>query len=209
MPDPKIVLTSRFDAAFEYSRHAHDGQTRKGTCIPYISHPMAVASLVMSYGGDEDQAIAGLLHDVIEDCGEHHEAIIRKRFGARVAGMVLDLTDGTAESKASVETPAAKRDDWKRRKLAYITHLAGVGKDSLLVSACDKLHNARTIVEDLDNPAVGLGVFDRFKAGREGTLWYYGALAHAFAELESPVVLALQAAVRSMECGRADVRRTQ
>ena len=86
-----------------------------------------------------------------------------------------------------------------RRKVAYVQHLGSVGNDSLLVSACDKLHNVRTILEDLDDPAVGNRVFDRFKAGREGTLWYYGALAQVFADLKSPVAPALAIAVRFME----------
>lgn len=196
MPDQVTVVTARFSEATEYARAAHAGQVRKKTLIPYISHPIAVASLVLTYGGDEDQAIAGLLHDVLEDCGDHHEAVIRERFGSRVARMVIDCTDGTAEAKAEAQTPEAKRLDWERRKVAYLEALRHKPDDTLLVSACDKLHNARCIVDDLEDPAVGLAVFDRFKAGREGTVWYYSELAQVFAGRASPVAPALTVAVR-------------
>jgi (p)ppGpp synthase/HD superfamily hydrolase len=198
MPKHGTVLTQRFTQAAEYARAAHAGQVRKGTTIPYISHPIAVASLVLTYGGDEDQAIAGLLHDVLEDCGAHHEQAIRDQFGSRVTTMVLDMTDGTAESKAAADTPEAKRDDWRRRKVAYLEHMASVGDDTLLVSACDKLHNARAIVGDLADQETGPAVFERFKAGRDGTLWYYGELANVFASKGSPVAAALASAVREM-----------
>jgi (p)ppGpp synthase/HD superfamily hydrolase len=192
------ALTTRFSEAAEYARAAHDGQVRKGTRIPYISHPIAVSSLVLTYGGDEEQAIAGLLHDVLEDCGAHHEAVIRERFGERVARIVLDCTDGTAESKAQADTPAARAADWRRRKEAYLAALARKPQDTLLVSACDKLHNARCILDDLADPATGLEVFRRFKAGREGTLWYYGELTRSFEASGSPVAPALRMAVATM-----------
>ena len=196
MTHEATAVTARFSEAAEYARAAHAGQVRKRTRIPYISHPIAVASLVLTYGGDEDQAIAALLHDVLEDCGAHHEETIRARFGDRVARMVLDCTDGTAETKAGADTPEAKRRDWERRKVAYLDALQHKQGDTLLVSACDKLHNARCIVDDLDDPATGLAVFDRFKAGREGTAWYYGELARVFAERGSPVAPALAGVVR-------------
>lgn len=196
-----IQLTPRFTDAAEYARAAHAGQVRKGTRIPYISHPFAVASLVLTYWGDEDQAIAGLLHDVLEDCGAHHEATIRARFGERVARMVLDCTDGTAEAKADAKTPEAKREDWRRRKIAYLDSLRHKDEGTLLVSACDKLHNARCILDDIADPAIGVAVFDRFKAGREGTLWYYGELARSFEASGSPVAPSLRMAVATMAPG--------
>jgi (p)ppGpp synthase/HD superfamily hydrolase len=192
------VVTPRFTEATEYAREAHAGQLRKGTTTPYISHPIAVASLVLSYGGDEDQAIAALLHDVLEDCGTHHEEPIRQRFGERVARIVLDCTDGTAESKSQAQTPEAKREDWRRRKVTYLEALQYKPDDTLLVSACDKLHNARAIGDDLDDPGCGLSVFERFKAGREGTTWYYSELAKVFTERGSPVARALAIAVRRL-----------
>ncbi|KQZ77580.1 guanosine polyphosphate pyrophosphohydrolase [Rhodanobacter sp. Root561] len=178
------VLTDRFSRAVDYARIAHAAQVRKGSNIPYLYHLLGVASLVIEFGGSEDQAIAGLLHDTLEDCGAAHEAVIRAQFGNAVADIVKDCTDGTAEGKASHTDPEAKRRDWTRRKLAYLAHLKAAPDQTLLVSACDKLHNARAIVQDLEHPEVGTRVFDRFTGGREGTLGYYQALAEIFSASE-------------------------
>ncbi|HEV7121803.1 MAG TPA: HD domain-containing protein [Rhodanobacter sp.] len=174
------VLTDRFSRAVDYARIAHAAQVRKGSDITYVYHLLGVASLVIEFGGNEDQAIAGLLHDTIEDCGAAHEAMIRAQFGEAVARIVVDCTDGTAESKARHTEPEAKRRDWTERKLAYLAHLKAAPVATLVVSACDKLHNARTIVQDLENPEVGARVFDRFTGGRDGTLGYYQAMAEIF-----------------------------
>jgi (p)ppGpp synthase/HD superfamily hydrolase len=171
------VLTDRFTRAVDYARIAHAGQTRKGTDIPYLTHLLSVASLVIEFGGSEDQAIAGLLHDTIEDCGEAHEAIIRAQFGDVVADIVVACTDGTAEGKGTHTTPEARKADWLKRKQNYLTHLAAAPDAVLLVSACDKLHNAMAIVRDLESVDVGARVFDRFKGGAEGTLTYYKTLS--------------------------------
>lgn len=174
------ALTDRFSRALDHARVAHAAQFRKGSQIPYIYHLLGVASLVIEFGGNEDQAIAGLLHDTLEDCGAAHEPIIRAQFGEAVADIVKDCTDGTAEGKASHTDPEAKRRDWIERKLAYLAHLRAAPEQTLLVSACDKLHNARAIVQDLENPDVGALVFQRFTGGRDGTLGYYQALAEIF-----------------------------
>jgi (p)ppGpp synthase/HD superfamily hydrolase len=174
------ALTSRFTRAVDYARIAHAAQVRKGSNIPYLYHLLGVASLVLEYGGDEDQAIAGLLHDTVEDCGAGHEQLIRAEFGDTVAEIVMACTDGTAEGKKSLADAEAKRRDWTERKHAYLRHLADAADATLLVSACDKLHNARAIVLDLENPNVGHQVFERFKAGRDGTLGYYESLARTF-----------------------------
>lgn len=170
------VLTRRYSEAVEYARIAHAAQFRKGTAIPYVYHLLGVSSIVLEYGGTEDQAIAGLLHDVLEDCGAEHEAPIRERFGDAVAAIVKDCTDGTSETKTKLDTPEAKYADWRNRKLAYIASLEKKPIASLLVSTCDKLHNARAIVADVQGDA-GLAVFERFKVGKEGTLRYYESLA--------------------------------
>ncbi|MBS3958225.1 MAG: HD domain-containing protein [Xanthomonadaceae bacterium] len=172
------VLTRCYSEAVEYARIAHAAQFRKGTAIPYVYHLLGVSSIVLEYGGTEDQAIAGLLHDVLEDCGAEHEAPIRERFGDAVAGIVKDCTDGTSETKTKLDTPEAKCADWRNRKLAYIASLEKKPIASLLVSTCDKLHNARAIVADVQGDA-GLAVFERFKVGKEGTLRYYESLARA------------------------------
>lgn len=195
---PATVLTDRFTRAVDYARIGHAAQVRKGTTIPYLTHLLGVAALVIEHGGSEDQAIAGLLHDLIEDCGEHHEAIIRAMFGDPVADIVVACTDGTAAGKGEHATPEAKRADWSRRKHSYLKHLAEANDEVLLVSACDKLHNAMAIVRDLENPAVGAKVFERFTAGRDGTLGYYESLVMVFVARGSRSSRALDAAVAHM-----------
>lgn len=191
-------VTARFSEATEYARAAHAGQLRKGTRIPYITHPLSVASLVLSCGGGEDQAIAALLHDVIEDCGADHAAVIRARFGDAVADIVEACTDGTAENKAKPSDPEARRRDWWIRKLTYLDALRSKTGATLLVSACDKLDNALAIVADLENPAIGLAVFERFTGGLSGTLRYYHSLAQLFARHHVAVSGRLEAAVARM-----------
>lgn len=124
----------------------------------------------------------GLLHDVVEDCGEHHSDAIRGKFGDSLADIVGDCTDGTAASKGTFTTADEKRADWQWRKERYLSHLEQVGDSTLLVSACDKLHNARAIVQDLEAEGIGTQVFDRFTGGRDGTLWYYRSLADIFSK---------------------------
>ena len=178
-------LTHRYAQAVDYARIAHAAQFRKGSQIPYIYHLLGVSSLVLEYGGTEGQAIAGLLHDVLEDCGAAHEATIRAQFGDAVANIVNDCTDGTAESKTRPKSDADKFANWIERKLVYIAHIATEDEGSLLVSACDKLHNARAILADLQGTA-GPDVFNRFTAGRLGTLQYYEAIARVLLERASP-----------------------
>jgi (p)ppGpp synthase/HD superfamily hydrolase len=190
------MLSERFTQAVDYAREAHASQTRKGTSIPYIAHLLGVASLVLDYGGDEDQAIAALLHDTIEDQGTHHEPLIRMQFGDRVADIVLACTDGTLEGKLAAGTPEAKRAGWTRRKQRYLAHLADASADVLLVSGCDKLHNARAIVADLRQ--IGHAVFARFTGKRDGTLWYYREITRVFADRRAPMAESLAAAVAAM-----------
>lgn len=163
------MLTARFDEALRLAHDLHRSQVRKGTTIPYISHLLAVSALVIEHGGTEDQAIAALLHDGPEDQGGAATLdIIRSQFGNAAADIVADCTDAWAEPKPP----------WKERKVAYVASLAHKPAASLLVSAADKAHNARAIVEDLR--LEGSETFSRFNGGREGTLWYYHALSDAF-----------------------------
>ncbi len=161
----------RLAEAATFAMTIHADQIRKGAETPYIGHLLGVASLVLENGGDEDQAIAGLLHDAIEDQGAEQEAAILERFGPRVAAIVRGCTDADTMPKPP----------WQARKEAYIAHLEHASADILLVSACDKLYNARAICGDLH--VHGLAVFDRFTAGVKGTLWYYRELADAFMRL--------------------------
>jgi (p)ppGpp synthase/HD superfamily hydrolase len=158
-------LGPRFDDAFLFAAEKHAAQTRKRTDVPYISHLMSVAALVLEAGGDEDQAIAALLHDVVEDCGgEPMLEEVRGRFGGRVAKIVQGCTDAYALPKPP----------WKQRKLDYLELLRSADDDIRLVSAADKLHNVRTILTDYRRE--GDSVWDRFSGRRDGTLWYYRAV---------------------------------
>jgi (p)ppGpp synthase/HD superfamily hydrolase len=167
-------LTQAFEAAMTYALHVHGGQLRKGTAVPYAAHLLAVAATVMEYGGDEEMAMAALLHDAAEDQGgEPRLADIRQRFGARVGGIVEACSDSLTE------TGAAKAP-WRRRKQRYLDHLAERPAEVLLVSLADKVHNARSILRDSRRPEIGQAVWRRFSQPVENTLWYYRELARAF-----------------------------
>jgi (p)ppGpp synthase/HD superfamily hydrolase len=183
------MLTHRFDDALSLASMLHREQLRKGSGVPYLSHLLAVTALVLEYGGDEDQAIAALLHDAVEDQGGTDTAdLIRSTFGARVANTVLACSDSTDQAS----------EPWELRKTRYLAGLADKSDDALLVTSCDKLHNASTILADLDT--VGDAVFDRFTARRDGTLWYYRALADALTELRpGPLSTRLAAVVGEIE----------
>jgi (p)ppGpp synthase/HD superfamily hydrolase len=182
------ILTKRFEDALVYTAVIHAAQRRKKTNIPYISHLLAVASLTLEHGGDEDQTIAALLHDAAEDQGgEERLADIRARFGDRVADIVKDCTDSWVEPKPP----------WRPRKEAYLASLPNKSPDSLLVSLADKTHNARAIVADLR--VRGDELWDRFTGGRDGSIWYYEALAEAFASaLPGPLSDELGRTVQAM-----------
>ena len=162
------VSAQRYGKALAYAAEKHAGQKRKGTRIPYISHPMAVASLVLEYGGSEDEVIAALLHDVAEDCGGQ-EALdeIRQKFGMGVAAIVEGCSD-------TLETPKPK---WLQRKQTHIDNLREAHRSVRIVAAADKLHNARSILRDYRTD--GENVWKRFSAPKEDVLWYYGAVTRA------------------------------
>lgn len=163
-----MELTPRFESALIYALKMHSKQKRKGTQIPYIAHLLAVASLVMEDGGDEDQVIAALLHDAPEDQGGLVTlAEIRAKFGEHVADIVRGCTD-------SFETP---KPPWRERKEAYLMHLPEATPEVRRVSLADKLHNTRSILNDLQR---GESIWGRFSGGKTGTLWYYRSLADIF-----------------------------
>jgi (p)ppGpp synthase/HD superfamily hydrolase len=168
-PARGVRLSQRFDEAFLYAHEAHRDQRRKKTNRPYISHLMGVASLVLQHGGDEEQAMAALLHDVVEDCGGAPRlAEIRKKFGERVARIVDGCTD----------TDQIPKPPWRERKQGYLERVRNEPEEVLLVSAADKLYNTREILMDLREQ--GVSVWERFSGKREGSLWYYRALLEAF-----------------------------
>jgi len=162
----------RLQTALAIAMEAHDGQLRKGTTIPYLSHPMGVAALVMGEGGSIDEASAALLHDVVEDGGDIYVDRIRDNLGDTVLQVVLECSDSVVP--AGVEKPL-----WKDRKDAYLASIPHKSPSAILVTTADKLHNARAIAADLRD--VGPSVFERFSAGRDGTLWYYDAVSDALA----------------------------
>jgi len=164
------MTTERFADALQYANHLHAGQTRKATEVPYIAHLLSVAALVLEDGGDEEEAIAGLLHDAVEDQGGAPVlGEIRRRFGERVARIVEGCTDAWEQPKPP----------WRDRKEQYIAHLAAAPADVRRVSLADKVHNARSTLADYRQ--LGEALWSRFRGGRDGTLWYYRALVGAFA----------------------------
>jgi (p)ppGpp synthase/HD superfamily hydrolase len=174
------MFSRRFDRALTYAADVHRLQRRKGTEIPYIGHLLGVASAVIDNRGTEDEAIAALLHDAPEDHGgEARLADVRTLFGARVAEIVEGCSD-------ALDADPRNKAPWFERKMRYIEHLKGSSDVSVyLVSASDKLHNARSTARDF--AAMGSAVFERFNrdAGADGTLWYYGALIQAYRAKEA------------------------
>jgi (p)ppGpp synthase/HD superfamily hydrolase len=182
-------LSPRFRKALSYATELHARQVRKGTQIPYIAHLLSVAALVLEDGGSEDEAIAGLLHDAVEDQGgAATREEIRRQFGDEVTRIV----DGCSE------TDVTPRPPWRPRKEEYIAHLPAASPEVLRVSAADKLHNARAILADFRRH--GDSLWDRFNAGREDTLWYYRALVNAYkAKGTGPLVKELDRVVTELE----------
>lgn len=177
-------LTRRFDLAVQFASGLHHKQTRKGTAIPYIAHLMSVCALVLENGGDEDQAITALLHDAVEDQGGPSTLdTIRRLFGDRVADVVRECSD--------TETPdPSRKPPWHQRKQAYLERLRDASPDALLISAADKLHNARAILACYRE--IGDEVWGRFnkETSKDDQLWYYRALVQRFrVRPEAPKVL--------------------
>ena len=183
------MLTERFDRALVFAARLHRDQKRKGSGVPYVSHLLAVCELTLEYGGDEDEAIAALLHDAIEDQGgEVARAEILREFGARVTEIVDGCTD----------TDESPKPAWRARKENYIRHVEGASASVRLVSACDKLHNARSLI--MDYRVFGEDLWSRFTGRRKGTLWYYRAMVNALRSAgATPVVEELDRVVSELE----------
>lgn len=171
MPTPP-GFSHRLDAALAFSARAHRTQVRKGSDVPYIIHPVHVAMILVAHGFDEDLAIAGLLHDTVEDCGVSLESIA-ERFGEGVAALV------NAVSEQKTDDGGEKRP-WRVRKQGQLDHLAGADARSAALKAADALHNASATLSDLR--ANGPAVWKRFNASREDSLWYYGEVARLVGE---------------------------
>ena len=172
------ILSPRFEEALVYAAQLHADQLRKGTKVPHIAHLLGVASIVLEHGGNEDEAIAALLHDAVEDQGgDATRQQIRRRFGDEVTKIV----DGCTDSDVLPKPP------WKSRKRVHIAHLGGASRSILLVSAADKLDNARAIVADYRS--LGEALWDRFTADKEGMLWYYRSLVGVYRQAGSNTAL--------------------
>lgn len=170
----KQFLTNRFEQALVYASRLHRKQIRKGSNIPYISHLLSVTALVLEDGGDEDEAIAALLHDAVEDQGgQPTREVIFDMFGAKV----VEIIDGCSDADTIPKPP------WQERKQQYIDNLRGASASIRKVSLADKLHNARSILRDLSQE--GEETWGKFKGGREGTLWYYQTLLQLFLETDA------------------------
>ena len=167
---PAIVLSDRFFTAVAYATTMHREQVRKSTDIPYICHPLGVASLLIEAGASENQIIAGLLHDIAEDCGGEPRLVdIEKMFGSEVSKIVRGCSDSLTERED-------QKESWITRKAAHISHLAEADHDVLMVTAADKVHNARAIATDLQT--VGDEVWKRFnrETNREMIIDYYAQI---------------------------------
>lgn len=172
------MLSERFTTALTYATQLHANQVRKGSGVPYVAHLLGVASIALEYGANEDEAIAALLHDAIEDQGgAATREEIRDRFGDNVTAIV----DGCTDADTTPKPP------WRQRKEAYIAHIPTASPSVLLVSLADKLYNAQSILKDYR--VLGESLWERFQGRKEGTIWYYRALVDAFKKTGTTVII--------------------
>jgi len=164
------ATTARLTDALAFTAEAFRHKHRKGSGVPYLVHLLYVTALVGEAGGDEDQIIAALLHDYLEDIPEGTEAELADRFGARVARLVVALSDTVVQPKPP----------WRERKVRYLRHLVSESEEVKLISAADKLHNCSSIVRD--HQVMGDAIFERFNPDKQGTLWYYRSVVAALGQ---------------------------
>jgi GTP pyrophosphokinase len=190
MKEQPLTLTEKFDEALVFAARLHARQWRKGTRVPYVSHLLAVAALALEHGADEDEAIAALLHDAVEDQGgAQTRELIRAKFGERVVAIVDACSD----------TDTVPKPPWRERKERYLHHLESETRRSVfLVAASDKLHNARSLLAEYRMH--GERVWEHFRGGREGSLWYYRTLVRILLERwPSPLTEELARTVEELE----------
>ena len=184
-----ITLTPRFEQALHLALRWHGEQRRKGSGAPYIAHLLGVCALVLEAHGSEDEAIAALLHDAIED---NDAATVRPAIRGAFGQAVLDIVEGCSDSDSQPKPP------WRARKERYIAHIASASPSVRLVASADKLYNARSVL--MDYRADSEALWARFAGGREGTLWYYRALADALSAADTtPITEELQRVVATLE----------
>jgi GTP pyrophosphokinase len=184
-----MQLTERFNEALQYAVRLHAGQVRKVSGEPYAAHLLGVASIALDYGADEDEAIAALLHDAVEDQGGAAVGEeIQRRFGSAVAAIVRGCTDSDTMPKPP----------WQERKDAFLAGLAHASPSVRLIVAADKLHNVRSLMRDYRR--FGEAIWRHFKGGREKTLWYYRAVAEVLKRSgATPLVEELDRSVAELE----------
>ncbi len=192
----KTLLSEKFDRALVFASALHRPQFRKETGIPYVAHLLGVASIALEHGATEDEAIGALLHDSVEDQADGDPAALRRKIEAQFGVAVLEIVNGCTDTDAEIKPP------WRARKEAYLAHLDAAPRSVLLVSASDKLHNSRSIVADLRTS--GASVWTRFTGGRDGSLWYYEALAAIF-QRRLPSALSRQVAATVAEMRKAEI----
>lgn len=184
----------KFEEALLFAAQTQDGDLRKGTEIPYVSHLLSVCAVVLEDGGDEDEAIAALLHDTLEDHPEKVTASdLARRFGTRVADLVVQCTDTPPDYEGGPKAP------WQGRKDACVERIREETYPLCRVALADKLHNTRSIV--LDHRRFGDAIWKRFKAPKADQLLYHRALVEAFREAGAPDYLVgeLDSLVRELE----------
>jgi (p)ppGpp synthase/HD superfamily hydrolase len=182
---------ARLTRALEFALAAHAGQTRKGRDVPYVGHLFRVAGMILEHGGGVDLAIAGLLHDAVEDCDGVETEQIAAGFGADVARVVAACTD-TAPGDV-----AKKKSPWIERKRRYIAQVSAADVDVHLVVACDKLDNLQSLITDLSHE--GPETLERFSASPRQTRWYYESVRSLISdEVPREILSAIDAALATL-----------
>ena len=184
-----MALTARFEEALIYATQLHASQSRKGSATPYVAHLLAVTALVLENGGNEDEAIAALLHDAVEDQGG---AVTREEVRRRFGDKIVEIVDGCTDADVIPKPP------WRPRKESFIARLREAPASVRLVVAADKLHNARSVLADYR--VLGESLWTRFNGGKDGTLWYYRAAVDALRSVETtPLIEELDRVVSELE----------
>jgi len=172
----------RINHAFAYAAKHHDQQVRKGTRLPYLTHPANVAVILARYACAEETIVAGVLHDVVQDCvrdGWTHE-MLQERIGSKFGNTVLETVLAVSERRLDDDGVELSYDD---RKNDYVERLSLASEDALWVCAADKVHNANSILSDLRRTSFPETVWGRFSVGREGTVKWYRRVSDRLREL--------------------------